>query len=417
MSHAVKRFFIMRDTCNVLFYIKRNAPLRSGLVPIMGRITINGQRAQFSTRLAVPPVAWDVGQNRAIGRSTEMVRLNRALDEMRIGLERCYDELRKARFAVQPREVRDRFFGAESGAEGLLHLVRRHNEAFRSCVGVSRSLSTLYKYRSVERHLEAFLLREVLCEELPLARLDRELLTAFHAYLVREAGHSKNTVWVYLTALKHILRWGRRQGVMFDDPFEDYRVQGEFVRRQFLSEEELLRLMSLEGLNASLQLVRDTFLFSCFTGLSFIDLKGLTRDELTRFNGDWWIETTRQKTGSAVQVRLLDVARAILEKYLDEGRTGPVFPLPSNSWCNRCLARLMHLAGIEKRITFHAARHTFATTLTLSRGMSIEAISRLLGHASIRTTQIYATITRAHLDRELTRLSEQLKPFEGRWRA
>lgn len=407
----------MRDTCNVLFYIKRSAPLRSGLVPIMGRITINGQRAQFSTRLAVPPVAWDVGQNRAIGRSAQIIRLNRALDEMRLGLEDCYAEMRQHRFAVSPREVRERFFGSAGPSEGVLHLVRRHNAEFERSVGVSRSRSTFYKYVSIERHLAYFLPCYVDETDIPLERLDQAFLSAFHGYLVRGAGHRKNTVWVYLSALKHILRWGRKQGAVFDDPFEDYRVQNEFVRRQFLTEEELLRLMSLEGLSPSMQLVRDAFLFSCFTGLSFIDLKTLTPNEVVAFNGDWWIETTRHKTGSEVQVRLLDVARAILEKYRTEERERPIFPLPSNSWCNRCLRQLMQLAHIDKRVTFHVARHTFATTLTLSHGMSIEAISRLLGHASIRTTQIYANITRAHLDRELTRLSEQLKPFEGRWHA
>ena len=175
--------------------------------------------------------------------------------------------------------------------------------------------------------------------------------------------------------------------------------------------------MSLEGLNPMLALVRDAFLFSCFTGLSFIDLKRLTRAHISQFGDHRWIETVRHKTGSQVQVRLLDVAQSILEKYAPREPRSAIFPLPSNSWSNRCLAQLMQLCRIEKRVTFHCARHTFATTLALSHGMPIEAISKLLGHASIRTTQIYATITRSHLDRELNRLSDEIESLSHCWRA
>ena len=407
----------MKKSCKVLFYIKRNAPLRSGLVPIMGRITVDGQRTQFSTRLALPPEAWDVAQNRAVGRSLEMAQINRALDEMRIGLEQSFAELRRKGLDVTPNAIRDRYFQGGELCEGLVALVARHNASFRRQVGIDRSQSSLYKYQSVQRHLERFTPRHTGAGDLPLHALSREFLTAFHGYLLREMGHRKNTIWVYMAALKHILQWARRNGVHFDDPFVDYRLRSEQVSRQVLTEAELERLMRVELPDETLRLVRDIFLFSCFTGLSFIDLQRLTWAQLVCQGEHWWIETTRRKTGSQVQVRLLEVARSILEKYAPADRNAPIFALPSNSWCNRCLARLMRHCGIEKHITFHAARHTFATTLALSNGMPIETISRLLGHSSIRTTQIYATVTRDHLDRELSRLSERLEPLAACWRS
>lgn len=407
----------MRNTFKVLFYVRRSAPLRSGLVPIIGRIVIAGRRTQFSTHLAVPPEAWDVEQNRAVGRAPEMARINQRLDAIRLQLEACYEELSRERGVVTPEAVRDHLLHVEPRRTGLIDLCRRHNEAFARQVGIDRSSSTLYKYRSLQHHLEAFIPRYCGDAELSLGAVNRDLLVAFHGYLLRELGRHRNTAWVYMNALKHLLRWGRQQGQTIPDPFEGYRLRSEFVPRAFLTEQELVRLLALKGLTPSLELVRDLFLFSCFTGLSFIDLKSISRKQLVRIGDHWWIETTRRKTGTQVQVRLFDISLSILEKYASQRASGPIFTVPSNGWCNRCLVQLMRQCGITKRITFHAARHTFATTLTLAHGMSIEAISKLLGHQSIRTTQIYATITRNYLDREMSRLSEQLEPLASQWRA
>ena len=408
---------MIKQNFHVLFFIKRNALLKSGLSPIMGRITIGGERAHFSTRLALPPEAWDPLRHRAQGSVPEMVRINDALDTMTQGLERCYGELHRTTLRVTPHAVRDRYFGTAARREGLLQLLARHNAAFSRQVGVDRSQSTLYKYQSLLRHLERFVVRYCGVPDIALEAVNGDFLTDFHRYLLLEVRHRRNTIWVYLTALKHLLRWARRMGVEIGDPFVDYPVRSETVRRGFLTEGELIRLMSLTELEPSLQLVRDLFLFSCFTGLSFVDLKGLTRKNLVQLGEHWWIDTARHKTGTEVSVRLMEVALAILERYAPADSAAPLFPLPSNSWCNRCLARLARMCGIEKRVTFHMARHTFATTLALSHGMPIETISRLLGHTSIRTTQIYATVTRTQLDREMSRLAEQLAPLAERWQA
>lgn len=407
----------MKNTCKVLFYIKRSALLRDGTAAIMGRVTVNGRRCQFSTRLAIPPSAWDVDQNRVVGRSLEYVRINRELDGIRLGLEKSYRELITSRGVATASEVRDHFMCTHMRREGLIALFRRHNEQFSRQVGVTRSRSTLYKYQSVLHHLEHFLAHRYQRSEIQLYEVNRPFVVEFHAYLLRESGRRKNTAWVYLTALKHLLSHAHRQGALAHNPFADYRLRNEHVHRTCLTEPEIRRFMELTPCTPSLTLVRDAFLFSCFTGLSFVDLKQLTRRQITRFGDHRWIETTRRKTGSQVQVRLLDVAHAILQKYTPEGLDEVIFPLPSNSWCNRCLARLMQAAQIHKSVTFHCARHTFATTVTLSNGMPIETISKLLGHTSIRTTQIYATVTRAHLDREMNRLSEQLNRLSMPWQA
>lgn len=407
----------MRNTFKVLFYIKRSALLRNGKAPIMGRISINGLRSQLSTKQSVLPSAWDVTQNRTIGRSVEMIRINRELDDIRERLERSYEKLRCEYERVLPWMVRDQFLEEVQPQASLLDFFRRHNASFLQQVGIDRCRSTYYKYRSVAQHLSRFIRQTYGREDLVFGELSRDFLVAFHGYLLCELGRRKNTVWIYFTALKHVLAKARSEGLIQTDLFADYKIRSEFVARNFLSTEELNRLIALTNLTPSLQLIRDSFLFSCFTGLSFVDLKQLSLSHIRQIGRVCWIETTRQKTGSPVQVRLFELPAAILEKYRPKMLHEPIFPLPSNSWCNLCLAQLMQLAEINKHITFHAARHTFATTLTLSQGMSIETISKLLGHRNIRTTQIYATVTPDLLDYEMGRLSKRIDSICVPWHA
>ena len=211
-----------------------------------------------------------------------------------------------------------------------------------------------------------------------------------------------------MIAFKHILMLARSRGHMAKDLFANYKLHSEFVSRNYLSMAEIRKLIRLDLGDMTLQLVRDAFLFSCFTGLSYIDLCTLTPQHIQQDGKQLWINTTRRKTGSAVNVRIFAIPYAILLKYKPIQRNVRIFCLPSNGWCNICLERIMSLAGIPRHITFHSARHTFATTITLSQGMAIETISKLLGHKNIRTTQIYATITHSKLDGDMERLSKRL---------
>lgn len=211
-----------------------------------------------------------------------------------------------------------------------------------------------------------------------------------------------------MIALKHILMLARGRGYLTTDLFANYKLHSEFVTRNYLSITEIRRLIRLDLDDVTLLLVRDAFLFSCFTGLSYIDLCTLTPEHIRQEGKQMWISTTRCKTGSEVNVRVFAIPYAILLRYNPMNRTKRIFNLPSNGWCNICLDRIMSLAGISRHITFHSARHTFATTITLSQGIAIETISKLLGHRNIRTTQIYATITHSKLDGDMERLSKRL---------
>ena len=397
-----------RNTFKVLFYIKKNAPLRNGNTPIMGRITINGQRTQLSTRLSVDPKLWNVNMGRVTGRRADAVRVNEQLSQIRYHIERCYNTLFYEHAQVTPQMVKEMYFGNDRRSEMLLAFFREHNEEFRRMVGTSRSKTTYYKYRSVYNHLENYISGKYERRDLSFRDLNREFLTGFHQYIAQECGHKKNTTWIYMIALKHILMLARGRGYLTTDLFANYKLHSEFVTRNYLSITEIRRLIRLDLDDVTLLLVRDAFLFSCFTGLSYIDLCTLTPEHIRQEGKQMWISTTRCKTGSEVNVRVFAIPYAILLRYNPMNRTKRIFNLPSNGWCNICLNRIMSLAGISRHITFHSERHTFATTITLSQGIAIETISKLLGHRNIRTTQIYATITHSKLDGDMERLSKRL---------
>lgn len=398
----------MRNTFRVLFYIKRTAPRRNGDVPVMARITINGERAQLAVRAYVNPALWDVRTGLAAGRSAAASELNEKLLLVRRRIERCYETLLARQAAVTPALVREMYFGNDRQQETLLAFFRQHNEEFGRMVGVSRSKSSYYKYRSVYRLLAAYVRERCRRADIPFRELDKRFLAGFHQYIARESPHKKNTAWVYMIAFKHILMLARSRDLLSADLFAGYRLRSEFVARDYLTETEIRRLMLLAPTDRTQRLVLDAFLFSCFTGLSYIDIRQLKPANIRYTQGQLWIGTTRRKTGSEVYVRLFAVPNAILSRYLTDAADEPIFALPSNGWCNACLRRLLPEAGIVRPITFHVARHTFATTITLSQGVAIETISKLLGHRNIRTTQIYAAVTHAKLEGDMERLSRQL---------
>lgn len=398
----------MKHSFRILFYVKRKAPLRNGNLPIMARITLDGACVHLSTRLSVAPELWLTHSGCVAGRRAEAERINETLKQMRYRLEQCYEQLRESRSAVTPQMIKERYFGGPGSRELFLAFFARHNEDFFQMVGVNRSLSTYYKYRCVYRHLRTFVANRYGCADVTFEAVDREFLIAFHRFIAQQCGHKTNTVWVYLIALKHIIRQALDQGLLHRDPFAGYRFRSESVVRNCLTIEEINRLLRLELSGTRLGVIRDAFLFSCFTGLSYADLRALSPRHIHDENGALWIRIPRRKTGVDVCVRLFAVPHRLLARYGRPGEDRPIFELPGNRQCNLYLERIMIQAEIGRHVTFHCARHTFATTVTLSQGVAVETISKLLGHKDIRTTQLYAKVTHEHLSRELSQLSARL---------
>jgi len=393
----------MRSTFKILFYVKRSAPLRNGELPVMGRITINGLRAQFSTHLSVAPEQWGLCPERCANR-----RLSNRLTALRLRIESSFDLLSCRYERVTPQMVRDHFTGCHGDRRTLLWFFDRHNEGFSRRVGVTRSASTYKKYCCVRAHVADFIRSRYGLEDLMFGRLDRDFILGFHAWIRRQLGRRKNTAWVYMIALKHILRLARVEGYMDKDLFADYKLHHQTVVREYLTADEIARVMALRLAGPTLQRVRDAFLFSCFTGLSYVDLRNLRPSDIQEQQGRRWISITRQKTGAEVYVQLFDTSQAILDRQTARTEDEFFFRLPGNGWCNRCLRQIMLCAGIDRRVTLHTARHTFAMTVLMEEGIGLEVISKLLGHKNIKTTQLYASVTRRRMEGELARLSERI---------
>lgn len=406
----------MRNTYKLLFYIKRQALAADGKASVMARITINKERAHFATHQRVRPCDWRPREGRAVGRSNANAMLNARLQAIRHAVDRCYYEVLLCRSRATAAEVRNRYFGREETPVLLLAFFREHNETFAGRIEAGRSRNTYNKYRCVYRHLCRYVLENFGKEDIAFGDLDRKFVEGFAAYLHRNRTHKINTVWIYMIALKHVLALAREKGYIQKDIFAGYSPNSEKTLRNYLSISEISNIARLKLSDVTLQFVRDVFLFSCFTGLAYVDIGRLKFSDLRTIDGKLWIVTRRCKTGGVISVPLFEIARSILSKYAEEAQDNRLFALPSNSWCNRCLRRIMEAATIRRRVTFHTARHTFATTITLSQGVSIEIISKLLGHANIRTTQIYAEVTHARLEHDMTRLEHRLAAKNLVWK-
>jgi site-specific recombinase XerD len=250
-------------------------------------------------------------------------------------------------------------------------------------------------------------------EDIPLKELNLSFINDFEYFLREEKKCRTNTVWGYMIVLKHIISIARNTGLLPFNPFAGYINSPESVDRGYLTEEEIQTLIDAPMKNKTYELVRDLFVFSIFTGLAYADVKNLTTDNLqTFFDGNLWIITRRRKTNTESNMRLLDVPKRIIEKYKGYCRDNRLFPVPSNSSCNNILKKIAKQCGIQTRLTYHVSRHTMATTITLSQGVPIETVSKMLGHTNIKTTQIYAKITKEKISQDMEILSHKLEALE-----
>lgn len=403
----------MRSTFKVLFYLKKNAPKKNGYVPVMCRITIDGTIAQFSCKLDVNPDLWDTQSGRASGRTTEAKETNLFLDNIRVGVNTHYREIFDKDNYVTAEKVKNAYLGLGMKHETILKVFAQHNEDFEKQVGKMKSKSTYQKYCTVYRHLQDFIRYRYKVSDMALKELTPAFIIDFELYLRTTQECTHNTVWVYMMPLRRMITIAQNNGWLNRDPFVDYSISPEDSDRGYLTKEEIKKLMNAPIIKKKHELVRDLFIFCCFTGLSFRDLKNLTTDNLqTSFDGHEWIITKRQKTKVQSNIRLLDVALRIIEKYKGIAKDNRVFPVPSYANLRDNITLIVQACGIKKHVTWHMSRHTYATEICLTNGMPIETLSKTLGHKNISTTQIYAKITNEKVSHDMEALSHKLQDIE-----
>lgn len=404
----------MRSTFRILFYLKRNAPKSNGLVPVMCRITVNGKISQFSCKLDVDEKHWDVKTGRMTGRSVVALETNRMLDKIRVGINKAYQDICDKDNYVTAEKVRNAFLGMGMNHETLLAVFRQHNKDYAKQVGKIKSQRSYWKYCTVYNHLSEFIRQRYKVSDIALKELAPAFITDFELFLRTEKNHCTNTIWSYMMPFKRIIYMSINNGWLQRDPFYAYSITKEETKRGFLSKEEIKMLIEGSFKKKSYELIRDLFIFCCFTGLSWTDMANLTKENLqTSFDGHLWIKTNRQKTGTETSLRLLEVPLRIIKKYEGCSEDGKLLPVPCYPNCKNGIKVIAKKCGIEKNVTWHMSRHSFATTVCLSNDMPIETLSKMLGHRSIRTTQIYAKITAEKVSNDMEKLSKALSSMEN----
>ena len=403
-----------RSTFRVLFYLKRNAPKKNGLVPVMCRITVNGKISQFSCKLDVEEKLWNVNLGRMSGRSIVAQETNRMLDKIRIGINKAYQEIMDRDGYVSAEKVRNAFLGMGQNHKTLLAVFRQHNEDYAKQVGKMKSQRSYWKYCTVYNHLEEFIKHRYKVSDIALRELSQAFITDFELFLRTEKNHCTNTVWSYMMPFRSIIHTAINNGWLQRDPFYAYRITKEETKRGFLTKEEITMLINGTFKKKSYELIRDLFIFCCFSGLSWRDMYNLTTDNLqTSFDGHLWIKTNRQKAGTETNIRLLDTAKHIIEKYQGLAEGNKLLPVPCYANCRHGIKAVAKLCGIQKNVCWHQSRHSYATTICLSNGVPIETLSKLMGHTSIRSTQIYAKITAEKVSNDIENLSKQIESLES----
>ena len=399
----------MFKTFSILFYLQRNKVTKDGKAPIYLRITVNGKRSQISIKRKISINKWNNEAGTVIGTTLEVKELNRYLNSLEHRVFKIQQKLLDDNRKITALLIKNIFTGKDENQKMLLKIFQDHNNQVEKLVGKDFAPRTLERYKTAKKHVQAFIKLEYKLEDINVKDVNHKFIHGFEYYLKTERNCSHNTAIKYITNFKKIIRIAYGNDWISKDPFYNWKARLKTIDREFLSKEEIQKLVEKELTIKRLDQVKDIFIFSCFTGLAYADVKKLAKNDIViSIDGDRWIKTKRTKTNTRSNIPLLANAEAILEKYSehpDVVQSQFLLPVLSNQKMNAYLKEIADVCEINKNLTFHLARHTFATTVTLTNGVPIESVSKMLGHKSLKTTQHYAKI----LDRKVSEDMQALK--------
>jgi len=401
----------MKTNFSLLFYLKKPKKYVNGPVPIYLRITVHGKRAETTAARSVEPENWNSKAGRVKGTKEAARTLNSYLDSLHSMVITAHQQLTHGKVIITAERLKNKLTGKAEVTRMLLDQFREHNRKVAALVGADYAAGTLERYRTSLKHTKEFIKWEYNVDDIDIRDIDHDFIVNYDFYLRSVRKCANNTVIKYLKNFKKIVRICIASGWLSADPFINYKAKIKIVDRAFLSQEEIEKIAAKSLDIERLQQIRDIFLFSCFTGLAYADVQKLKPTEIvTGPDGEQWLNTKRQKTDVPTRVPLLPSAIAILNRYKDhpvcENR-GKVLPVCTNEKMNAYLKEIANLCGINKRLTFHTARHTFATTVTLANGVPIESVSKMLGHTNIKTTQHYAKILDLKVGNDMAMIKEK----------
>ena len=401
-------------TFSILFWINQSR-VKNNYVSIYARITVNSKRVNISLQRKVLLCDWDASSGKVRGTKKEARILNRYIDQVRSRIFEAYEQLNYENKLITAQAIKARFLGEDDKHYSLLTLIDYHNTQMSE----SLRFGTLKNYFTTQRYIKIFLNENCKTADVYLSQLTYQFIVDFERFLrlyipigyKKPMGH--NTVMKHLQRLRKMVSLAYKMEWLDKDPFIKFKPSYKKVEREFLTDAELQMIIEKNFKTERLTSVRDMFIFSCYTGLSYTDVMQLTEDNIViGIDGNKWIMTKRQKTDTRVRIPILFKAEELIIKYQGHEKslvTGTVFPVISNQKMNTYLKEIAMICGISKNMTFHMARHTFATTVTLSNGVPIETVSKLLGHSKIATTQIYARVLEHKVSDDMNTLREVLK--------
>ncbi|SDB59023.1 Site-specific recombinase XerD [Flavobacteriaceae bacterium MAR_2010_188] len=392
----------MKDTFSIIFFPKGKDLDKNGQVPIYVRITVNGQRKEFGIKRKIALENWNSDASKMMGKKAEAIELNRYIDSVKSRIYKIQEQLMRDEKKVTAKIIKDIYQGKDENLKMLIEIFDTHNAKIEKLAGKEFALGTIERYKTAKKHVEDYIKFEYKQDDIPVKNVNHKFITGLEYYLKTERDCAHNTTLKYIANFKKIIRIAYANDWIAKDPFLNYKLKLKQVTREYLTQEEIQILTEKSFRAERLELVKDIFLFSCFTGLAYVDVQKITPDDIILgIDGHKWIKTTRTKTKSVVSIPILPLAMEIIEKYKDHPEVrikGKLLPILTNQKMNAYLKEIADVCGINKNLTFHVARHTFATTVTLTNGVPIESVSKMLGHNSLKTTQHYAKI----LDRKVS---------------
>ena len=405
----------MRSTFKVLFFLKRDKQKTNGTVPLFCRITVDGQEVRFSMKCDVNPKIWDVKTNKATGRTTEAAQINSLVDTTMATIYKIYRELQEKESYVTAEKIKNVFLGIEQKQQTLLELFDSHNKERKQQLGITINRSTYSMYCRTRQYIADFLVCKYNQNDISVKEINKQFIGNFETYLRTEYDFSKNYLTGLLKKLRHIIQVALNNEWIYKNPFSEYKLQWHKTDRGYLTQSEIEKLINARFDDKGMETARDIFVFCCFTGLAHTDVKHLSHENIqSSFNGNLWIRGKRRKCNTDYSIPLMNITKTILEKYKGQSSENLLLPVKCVQWYNILLDRVGKQCGIDKKITSHLARHTFAT-LTLSKGVSIESVSKMLGHTKISTTQIYARITDDKISNDMAGFAEKLSGIETKY--
>jgi len=411
---------VKNQTLSLLFYLRKDKLNKNGHAPIFLRIRVDGERAAVTMNRYIDPEKWNNEAGKAKGNKEDIKELNNYLSTVKGQILAHQRDMLDRNKVITAESLRNAFLGLNEKKYTLLELFDYHNKQMAEKLGKDFAEATLTRYLTTYSHIKEFIKYKYRKSDMHLTELNFKFITDLEHYFktIRKCNH--NSTLKYIRNLRKIVNVAVANDWLDKDPFLKYKSKLEDTERTFLSTEELKLIEEKEISIPRLDAVRDIFVFCCYTGLAYADVEKLTPNDIQNgIDGEKWIYTHRTKTENKSNVPLLPPAIAIIEKYknnFESAYSGKLLPVNSNQKMNAYLKELADICGITKQLTSHTGRHTFATTVTLTNGVPIESVSTMLGHKSIRTTQIYAKVVERKVSNDMSvlrqKLNEQTSPLK-----